>query len=302
VVAIDPDNEPMINAAGYPIAASVYAAHGSDTVVVINAATGVPRFFYRRFATWLKARGWTAVTYDYRGIGGSAPESLRGFRARMRDWALLDMTAVFDYVVAEFEPRRLFAVGHSFGGQTLGMVEPARCVTAAVGIAAQSGYWGLQPGSEKHRVRVAVSVLMPVLSRVFGYLPWRMFGAGEDLPKGVALEWARWCRNPNYLLDDETLPLDRYADFEAPILSYSIEDDVWGSAPAVDSMMRAYRNVTRQHLVPADFGLERIGHLGFFRETSAPIWEKTAEWFETQAQAAGRVLTSDPGRRRSRPR
>jgi hypothetical protein len=32
----------MIDAGGYPIAASVYEAHGSDTVVVINAATGVP--------------------------------------------------------------------------------------------------------------------------------------------------------------------------------------------------------------------------------------------------------------------
>ena len=36
------------------------------------------------------------VTYDYRGIGGSAPSRLRGFEARMRDWAFLDMTAVVD--------------------------------------------------------------------------------------------------------------------------------------------------------------------------------------------------------------
>lgn len=216
-----------IDARGHLLAASVFESPGSNTAVLVNAATGVPRQFYRHFAAYLRDHGWTVVTYDYRGIGGSAPPSLRGFGARMRDWALIDMPAVIDWLSARFQMRRLFVVGHSFGGQAIGLIEQPERISAMVGVSAQSGYWGVQGGAEKYRARFAVTVMIPVLSRLFGYFPWSRFAAGEDLPAGVALEWARWCRNRDYLLGDATLPLERYDDFAAPILAYSIEDDDW---------------------------------------------------------------------------
>ncbi len=270
-----------IDARGQALSASVFEAPGSDTVVLINAATGVPRQFYKYFAAYLREHGWTALTYDYRGIGGSAPASLRDCDARMRDWALIDMPAVVDWICAELRPRRLFSIGHSFGGQGIGLIEDPQRITAVVGVSAQSGYWGVQGGAEKYRARFAVTVLIPVLTRLFGYFPWSRFAAGEDLPAGVALEWARWCRDPDYLLGDETLPLERYEAFDAPILAYSIDDDDWGTSRAVDEMMRAYPDVTRRHLVPADYGLEKLGHMGFFRPGSEAIWDEVVAWLET---------------------
>lgn len=264
---------------GFSLAATLYPAR-PGTVILINSATAVPRRFYQRFASWLQNHGWTAVTYDYRGIGDSRPGSLRGFDARMRDWALLDMTAMVDWVSRELAPRRLFAVGHSFGGQALGMIENASRIDAMVGVSAQSGYWGVQGGNEPFKVRAIVTVLIPLLSRTVGYFPWSWFASGADLPKGVALEWAGWCRSRNYLLDDDSLPLERYARFTAPVLAYSIEDDDWGTARAVDDMMRAYPNVTRRHIAPADYGLPRIQHMGFFRDGSQPIWREVAEWLD----------------------
>ena len=269
-----------IDAQGYALAASVFEGRGSDTVVLINAATGVPRQFYKYFATYLRDYGWTTVTYDYRGIGESAPPSLRGFTARMRDWALIDMPSVIAWLSSEFRPRRIFSVGHSFGGQGIGLIDTPQRITAMVGVSAQSGYWGVQGGSERYRARFAVTVLIPLLTRLFGYFPWSLFAAGEDLPRNVALEWARWCRNRDYLLGDETLPLERYEKFDAPILAYSIEDDDWGTARAVDDMMRAYSQVARRHLVAADYGLEKIGHMGFFRRGSEAIWDDTIAWLE----------------------
>ena len=152
----------------------------------VNAATGVPRQFYKYFAAYLRDHGWTTVTYDYRGIGGSAPANLRGFDARMRDWALIDMPAVIDWLSAEFRPRRIFSVGHSFGGQGIGLLERPDRITAMVGVSAQSGYWGVQGGSERYRARFAVTVLIPALTRLFGYFPWSRFAAGEDLPGDAA--------------------------------------------------------------------------------------------------------------------
>jgi predicted alpha/beta hydrolase len=269
-----------IDAGGHSLAVSTFESPGADTAVLISAATGVPRQFYKYFATYLRARGWTAVTYDYRGIGDSAPPSLRGFGARMRDWALIDMPAVIDWLSERYQPRRLFVIGHSFGGQGIGLVEKPERITAMIGVSAQSGYWGVQGGAEKYRARFAVTVMIPVLTRLLGYFPWSTFAAGEDLPRGVALEWARWCRNRDYLLGDDSLPLERYENFDAPILAYSIEDDDWGTARAVDDMMRAYRNVTRRHLVPADYGLSKLGHMGFFRRGSEAVWDEAIAWLE----------------------
>jgi predicted alpha/beta hydrolase len=272
--------ERSIDAQGHALAASVFEAPGSGTVVLVNAATGVPRQFYKYFAAYLRDHGWTTVTYDYRGIGGSAPPNLSGFTAQMRDWALIDMQALVDWLSSEFQPGRIFSVGHSFGGQGIGLLERPQRLTAAVGVSAQSGYWGVQGGSEKYRARFAVTILIPVLVRLFGYFPWSRFAPGENLPGGVALEWARWCRDRDYLLGDETLPLERYDAFDAPILSYSIDDDDWGTPCAVDAMMRAYPRVTRRHLVPADYGLEKIGHMGFFRQGSEAIWDEVIGWLE----------------------
>src|SRR5690606_39045062 len=81
--------------------------------VLIAAAAAVPAGFYRSFATCLAERGFDAVTFDYRGVGRSRPASLKGFEARMRDWADLDATAAADFAAALNPGKPLVYVGHS---------------------------------------------------------------------------------------------------------------------------------------------------------------------------------------------
>ena len=249
-------------------------------MLLVSSATAVPRQFYRRFAWYARKQSYTVLTYDYRGVGGSRPASLRGFEARMRDWGLLDMAGVIGWIESELKPRRLYAVGHSVGGQLIGLAENADRVDKLVTLSAQSGYWKAQGGFEKQRVRFLVTVLIPSLSRAVGYLPWSKLGAGEDLPKGVALEWARWCRLPNYLLDDSSLPLERYQRFTTPVLAYSVADDDWGTARAVDDMMRAYPNLERRHIEPKRYNLDKVGHMGFFKPQAQVLWDEALGWLE----------------------
>jgi predicted alpha/beta hydrolase len=276
---------------GYRLAATVFEPDGGPNgrVVSINAATATPRGFYTAFARYLAERGYTAVSYDYRGIGGSRPRSLRGFRATARDWALLDMAGVVDWIAAQLAPRALAHVGHSIGGQTAGLLPNADRIDALVALSAQSGYWRLQGGNQRLPVAFHMYVTFPVLSTLCGYLPWSRIGKAEDLPKGVALEWSRWCRDPDYLLGDETLPLERFARFRAPVLAYSFADDDWGTARSVDAMMRVYPQLERRHRTPDEVGLARIGHFGFFKAGSRELWEEVVEWIEARLASDGRT-------------
>jgi len=249
-------------------------------VVVINAATAVPARFYRHFAAGLAEAGYAAVTWDYRGVAASRPNGLRGFSAGARDWIFKDMAGVVDWAAAELTAERIFLVGHSLGGQVAGLLDNGSRIAGMVTMSAQSGHWRLQGSEQKLVVLIHTWVTLPLLPRLFGYMPWGLLGAGEDLPKNAALEWAAWCRHRDYILGDASLPLDRYRQFTAPVLAYSFGDDKWGTPRSVDAMMRAYPNVERRHVEPADAGLEAIGHVGYFKPRSRALWADTIEWFD----------------------
>lgn len=128
----------------FPLAASHFpAGRAAKGVVLISPATGVKRSLYRRFAEYLAGRGFSAITWDWRGTGESRPASLRGFQATMRDWAERDLTGVVDWAAEQHPGLPILTVGHSFGGQALGL-SPARdrihaAVTVARGGAAVGG-------------------------------------------------------------------------------------------------------------------------------------------------------------------
>ncbi|MEM1263354.1 MAG: alpha/beta fold hydrolase [Pseudomonadota bacterium] len=265
----------------YPLAATVYRpAASNETVAVINSATAVPRQFYRSYALALAARGFTVLTYDYRGIGGSKPTDLRGFDATMSDWVFSDMGGALRWANDQWLPRTV-VIGHSFGGQTPGLLENGQSIDAMLTLSAQSGHWRVQGGSQRLPVWLHTHATLPVLSHLVGYMPWSWLGSAEDLPKGVALQWSAWCRNRYYLLDDPSLPTERYHAFRAPIRAYSIADDNWGSEASVDEMMAAYPNVERRHIELPTNGVEKLGHFGYFRAAAAPLWEADFDWLRS---------------------
>ncbi|MEM8931402.1 MAG: alpha/beta hydrolase, partial [Acidobacteriota bacterium] len=70
---------------GHPLVGTLFESDEPPRLaLVVNSGTGIPRRFYARFAAHAAARGFVVLTYDYRGIGGSRPNSLRGFEARMQ--------------------------------------------------------------------------------------------------------------------------------------------------------------------------------------------------------------------------
>ncbi len=272
---------------GYPLAATIYEPSAPPrAVVLMTSATAVPRGFYAKFARYLAEQGFKVVTFDYRGIGGSRPKSgtLRGFGAKMRDWAALDITAAVDYASALTNGKPLLYVGHSFGGQALGQLPNNHKVSRAFFAASQIGYWKLFPAPEKYRVWFMLRILGPFASAIFGYVPGKL-GMGEDLPKGVFMEWAGWCMKPRYLYDDATLDARRnFPNYKGALRAVGMSDDDWAPPVAVAGLLAGYTSTDPEHITvtPQSAGVKKIGHFGFFREPSRePLWREAAEWLGT---------------------
>ncbi len=249
--------------------------------VQINGATGVARRYYESFAGFLAGRGFTVLTFDYRGIGGSlrlpsAPEP------RMLDWGRRDIPAVAEFLAARTPGMRRAMVCHSFGGQMLGLMPQAGEIAAVLAIASQNGYW--RHWSLPHQLRLLLSwyVAFPLVVGLIGRIPGWWLG-GQPLPGAVARDWRRWCCTPHYLVDDDGYPLrphNHALRAKLRLLSFADDRD-FGPKKGVDALMAFYPNaeIERLHVAPADWGLARIGHFGFFKRDMPPhLWGAQADW------------------------
>ena len=263
---------------GHGLGAAVYG--DGKSAVLVMPATGVPQSYYAKYAAYLAERGFSVLTFDYRGIGRSRNGDLRHSSARMRDWALLDAAAAWRFL----GERPKLVVGHSFGGQALGLLpEPGR-IAAALLVGSQSGYWRNWPPLGRVWMWPATHIGLPAVAKLLGYFPASRLGFGEDLPPGVALEWASWCRHPRYLVG--ALGVDAaYARVRSPLRAYAISDDPFAPLGAVRALGALYPNSRweTRTVAPRELGVKSIGHFGFFRERFRDsLWRETADWLERQ--------------------
>jgi predicted alpha/beta hydrolase len=278
---------------GYLLGATLFLPRGvKRRAVLIKSATAVPRRIYRRFAGYLARRGCAVLTYDYRGTGDSRrkaltgynqPRSLAGFDASMSDWAARDVTAAVAWMRQRYKTLPLGYVGHSFGGQALGLLANNSEVSRALLIAAQAGYWKLMAAPERYRVYAMLNFVGTPLTRLLGYAP-RWSGLGQDLPSGVFLQWAGWVMSERYLFDDAALAgLQNFPKYQGAMRALCFSDDPWATRPAVELLCSGFTSVTPEILTvaPTDVAATKIGHLGFFHpEHRDTLWRGAAEWLE----------------------
>lgn len=235
--------------------------------LLIAGAMGVPRRFYSPFAAYLAANGVQAVTFDYPPDGD------------LTSWiAALD--AKLGEVKAEAPDLPLLYLGHSLGGQVLGVLPGAGEVRAALTVTAGSGYYKLNDRMPL-QVRLFWFVMIPLLTPLFGYFPGKRLRMVGDLPRGVAWQWRRWCLHPEYLMAEGEHFRDAFDRVRIPMRGYSFEDDSIVTRRAIDHLHTFYRAaaVERRHVAPADVGAKRVGHFGFFAESSREtLWRESLDW------------------------
>ena len=224
------------------------------------------------------------LTYDYRGIGRSRPAALRGFSATMEDWAQYDCAAAIGWLRARFPTTDMTGIAHSIGCWLVGGADNAAEQARLVMVGGHTGYY--RDYRRRYRLQMTLlwHILMPAVTRLVGYFPGRRLGLGEDIPARTALQWA--ARRSPELQPAGTGPddvrtqrlLDRCAALRRPALLVSISDDAFATPIGTERLMGYYPRLSplrHLHFTPADAGVRRIGHFGFFtRRAGPPLWPR----------------------------
>jgi len=284
---------PLIASDGRALGATTFTAEATRRgAVAVLPGLAIPARFYRHLAGYLAADGFDVLTFDPRGIGTSVVGRVRDEEADLSDWVHLDYRAALGWLSEQPGPH--LVVGHSLGGQTVGLLDEVGHLDGLYAVAAQLAYWRRYPSPTRYGMLGAFR-LMPALARTFGYLPgWS--GFGEDVPKGVIVEWCRWLNSPGYLLDHVEGAAARFARCRTPSVMLGFTDDTYAPPAGVEAIAACLPSsrTTLRIVDPAEWGQPAIGHFGGFRPVGRgddaapnPLWTDVREHLRGWAQDAG---------------
>jgi predicted alpha/beta hydrolase len=254
-------------------------------VLVINGATGFPQTSYVGLATFAATRGYDALVYDYRGMGRSAPRDLRAETAAMSDWGLLDMRAALDAAARRAEGLPVATLGHSIGGQFLGLMTNHGLARAHVQVATSVGYWRWEHAPFRYLAWWFWRVHGPLMLAFMGYVPTGGGWPGLPLPRNIYQEWRRWCMRPAHFGPDLATYLSGhvFAEIRAPILNIGFEDDSIATRRTTSELRKFFANAAYdlRWYAPREIGVKSIGHGGFFTSRVGPrLWPQVFDWLD----------------------
>ena len=251
-------------------------------LLLINSATGVRQQTYQDFAKYFAEKGFTVITYDYRGISLSKPLKMKGFKASMRIWGNTDYKAVTDFITSQYPDHRKFLVGHSVGALILGMNQNSSIFERFCFVATQNTYFGHLKPTVKLLSFFGFGIYQPIITRAMGYFKSYFVNLGETLPKGVSDDWRTLLMNKksvNRLL--EKTP-NFASNLTQDVLYLHMEDDAWitekGMKLLMEDTFTNMKPIYRTVKVSESTG-DKIGHINFFRAKHAELWDIVLDWF-----------------------
>jgi len=257
------------------LSATLFEGSQKDRILIIASATGVKQEYYQKFAQFVAGQGISVITFNYNGIGRSLKKPIKTLKNNAADWGRNDLEHVIQYALTHYPNAKKVVLGHSIGGQLIGLAASSQKLDQIVLVAAQSGYWKFWKGMDKMRMWFNWYVLFPLVLNIFGYLNAKRISGMENLPKQVANQWRNWGKHPDYILGDASIKNLYYSEIKTTITAFSIEDDEFAPLEAAQWMTRQYKNAKAKsiHLTPKDFQVLKIGHFGVFKEKfSDTIW------------------------------
>ncbi len=259
------------------------AAHGETPKglpVLLCPATGVKQHYYLKFVNWLAGHGHDVLVFDYRGIGLSLNGPLKHCRATLAEWGQQDQVAALDWLLTRTASQQVLLLGHSAGGQMIGLLPNHHRVARLVGVSASTGWLrGMRP-SFRIKAWFGLRGVIPMGARIKGYATTAAIGLGENLPTQGGLQWGQWCAAGGYATNAVRHQPDRdfHAQVRTPITVLHAADDDIATHTTVADLLRTFPSAPKQAhcITPASHGLKAIGHIDWFRPSHQALWPTIA--------------------------
>ena len=251
--------------------------------IMIAPATGIKRQFYTHFASALAQKGFGVLTFDNRGIGDSLVGDIARSSADLVQWGEYDMPAVLEQLKTSFPSTSYYLIGHSAGGQLIGLMYNCADLSAVFNVAASSGSLRNITGFFWLKARFFMSILIPVANFLLGYTPAQWVGMGEPLPRGVARQWATWCSGSGYvkMALGKEVQQHWFDIFSGHMMWMFAEDDPIAVQPNVEEMMNVFSRArsTMLRIKPEEYARKEIGHMKFFSRATQQLWHLPVDFF-----------------------
>jgi len=250
--------------------------------VMMAPATGIKRQFYSAFAQYLCGLGFGVITYDNRGIAASLRGSPKSSNASLVTWGEQDMPAVLESLKMFFPGVPYFLVGHSAGGQLLGLMPNVQDLTAFCNFGSSSGSLRNMRLRYLFKAHFFMNIYIPINNTLFGHTKSHLVGMGEPLPKGVAKQWQQWCNGSGYvkMAFGKEVQNHWYEDIRMPSRWLLASDDDIANLPNVKDMITVFPNTDAEIkvLTPKAHNVAEIGHMKFFSRKCQTLWPQISDY------------------------
>lgn len=258
---------------------TLYKAKKPKAIVLINPGTATKTSFYIPFAKYLSQEGFHVLLWNYRGFCESNNGKLVGSTYKYSDIGRYDIPAAIEYVARTFPDLALYCIGHSAGGQQIGLAGNHNKLAGLVAVASSAGYFPYMPFSYRLKAYFFFFIFSPLASRIFGYVPAKRLRLMEDLSGPMAKEWGAWCAKKEFLFSPKfyghTVPEGAFKDLGFPIHVISADDDEICTELNIESFWKnvhSEKEITFTRYCTKDFPQGKIGHFGYFRKENNEIW------------------------------
>lgn len=284
---------------GYPLALSLYQANKPEGIVIIGSAIGIPQKFYSDFAKFLNEKNYHCITFSYRGTEDSLAKK-KPYDVKLEDWGLQDIEAVIQFAMQIASQRvessdattsnnlPIHFIGHSVGGQLIGLAPSSSRLNSMVFVASSCPYWKRWGFPENIKMLLAPRVVFPIVSLGRDEFPTQRLGLGSiKIPTQIAKQWAKWMLKPDYLFDKKFgLAINHYQSLTQPLLSLGFKDDKLAPEINIKKLLGQFSaaTITEKIIDPNGLNVSNIGHSGFFKpKFRSSLWEDTITWIEQQS-------------------
>jgi len=254
-------------------------------IVLCFSAMGVRASYYRPLAEALCAQGLATVTVDLRGIGTSSVRASRASDFGYREVLEADYPAVVATVKQALPGRKMFALGHSLGGQFACLFAAANPgeLAGILLIASCSIYYRSWP-FPRHLLVLALCQSASLSAQLLGFFPGHLVRFGGREARRLVRDWAHQGRTGRYEAAGSTLDYEALlGDLRLPILAISFADDTYAPRAAVEHLLEKMprASTTHQDLAPEALQAKAVGHFGWVK-IGDRLMPRIVEWLALQ--------------------